>query len=86
MALSSDWVKDLKTEKEKADFTKLVLNDRRVLGRLLKLIDEKMATIDRAEENKDTYENPAYASWQAHMNGRRASLRDVRRLLEFLEA
>ncbi len=86
MALSVEWTKHLKTEAEKDKFAALVVNNRTLLGRLLEILDEKIETIERAEEAKETYQNPAYASWQAHQNGRRASLKDVRRLLEFLEA
>lgn len=86
MALSTDWTKHLKTDKERKDFAALVVNSRTLLGRLLELIDEKLDSIERAEISQQTYENPAYASWQAHQNGRRAALSDIRRLLEFLEA
>lgn len=86
MALSVEWTKHLKTQEEKDKFASLVVNNRLLLGRLLDLLDEKLDTIERAESNQETYQNPAYASWQAHQNGRRASLKDIRRLLEFLEA
>lgn len=86
MAISVEWTKSLKTQEEKDKFASLVVNNRTLLGRLLEIIDEKLDVIGRAEMSKETYENPAYASWQAHMNGKRASLTEVRRLLEFLEA
>jgi hypothetical protein len=86
MSLAVDWTKHLKTQQEKDKFSSLVVNNRILLGRLLEVIDEKLDVLERAESNQETYQNPAYASWQAHVNGKRASLKEVRRLLEFLEA
>lgn len=86
MALSVEWTKHLKTQEEKDKFASLVVNNRLLLSRLLEIIDDKLDAIERTECNQETYQNPAYASWQAHANGRRASLKDVRRLLEFLES
>lgn len=84
-SLSVEWTKNL-PEAERKNFEALVRNNRILLGRLLEILDDKLASIETKEDAKETYENPAYASWQAHMNGRRASLKEVRRLLEFLEA
>jgi hypothetical protein len=86
MSLAVDWTKNLKTQEEKDKFASLVVNNRTLLGRLLEIVDEKLDALERMECNQETYQNPAYASWQAHVNGKRASLKDVRRLLEFLEA
>lgn len=84
--LSTEWTRHLKTQKERDNFSSMVRNNRVLLTRLLGILDEKLETIERSENSLETYQNPAYASWQAHQNGRRASLREVRRLLEFLEA
>jgi hypothetical protein len=86
VSIAVDWTKNLKTDDEKKKFTSLVVNNRILLGRLLEILDDKLDVIERAECNQETYQNPAYASWQAHQNGKRASLKDIHRLLEFLEA
>lgn len=86
MSLAVEWTKNLKTQDEKDKFTSLVVNNRILLGRLLEIIDDKIDSLERAECSQETYQNPAYASWQAHVNGKRASLKDIRRLLEFLES
>lgn len=86
MALALEWTRHLKTAKERDSFSALVVNSRQLLERLKDIVDDKIDGIERAEISSETYSNPAYASWQAHQNGRRASLKDIRRLLEFLEA
>lgn len=86
MALQLDWTKHLKTADEKEKFAALVVNSRQLLDRLKDIVDERLLAIETKEGLFETYENPAYASWQAHQNGKRASLKDIRKLLEFLEA
>jgi hypothetical protein len=83
--LSMEWLKGL-SEAERESMTEMIRHDRIVLSRLLGIIDDKLDVLERTEISPDTYENPAYPLLQAHINGKRASLTELRRLLEFLES
>lgn len=81
---TTEWVRHL-PEEERKEFEQLVRNSTVVLGRLMQIIDMKIESIEREELNKETYENPGYPYWQAHVNGRVGGLSEIRRLLEFME-
>lgn len=82
--LSLEWTKGL-AGKEKEDMDVVVRHSTLVLQRLLYIIDDKLSVLERKENDFSTYENPAYATIQGHINGKRASLQEIRRLLEFIE-
>lgn len=84
MKPSLEWVRHLKTEKEKKEFIELLLSSRQVLGRLLELIREKQSTIERSEIDPNNYDS-GYAFYQAHMNGKRSGLTEIERLIEFID-
>ena len=81
--LPLEWSKHL-PEKERKDFEDAVRHSTLVLGRLDSLIAERLEGIEQTELSKSTYENPAYAYWQAHINGRKAALKELRQLLSFM--
>jgi hypothetical protein len=84
MKVSSEWFRHL-PEDEQKEFIEQVIASRRVLARLTALLNEKEANLDRGEASKETYENAGYPFWQAHVNGRRAELKELRQLLAFLD-
>lgn len=82
-ALSLEWTKGT-SGKEKDDLEATIRHSVIVLSRLQGIIDDKLDSLERLEVDSTTYENPAYAYTQAHVNGKRASLLEIRRLLDFL--
>lgn len=82
--LSLEWTKGLEG-KEKESMEEVVRHSTMVLQRLLNIVDDKLAVLERKESDFSTYENPAYPIIQGHINGKRASLEEIRRLLEFIE-
>lgn len=85
MQPSTEWVRHLKTDKEKKEFLELLLSSRQVLSRLLELVREKKGQIDRTEIDPKTYD-AGYAFLQSHLNGKRAGLTEIEKLVEFIEA
>lgn len=84
MQPSLEWVRHLKTDKEKKEFFELLLSSRQVLGRLLELIHEKQSQIEKAEIDPSKYDS-GYAFFQAHLNGKRSGLTEIEKLVEFIE-
>lgn len=85
MTPSTEWVRHLKTEKEKKEFFELLLSSRQILDRLLQLVREKQSQIERTEIDPTKYDS-GYAFLQAHLNGKRAGLTEIEKLVEFIEA
>lgn len=83
MTPSTEWVRHLKTDKEKKEFFELLLSSRQVLGRLAELIKDKQSQIEKAEIDPSKYDS-GYAYFQAHLNGRRAGLTEIEKLVEFI--
>lgn len=84
-ALSLEWTKGLEG-KEKEDMQDTIRHSTIVLTQLLRAVDDKLAALERQEIDLDTYSDPAYPFRQAHINGKRASLEEIRRLLDFIES
>lgn len=84
MQPSLGWVRHLKTDKEKKEFIELLLSSRQVLGRLYELIKERQDALERIEADPDTYD-AGYAYKQAYLNGKRAGLTEIEKLVEFIE-
>lgn len=82
--ISLEWTKGLE-DKEKARMEELVRHSTILLSQLKYIIDDKLDVLERREVDFTTYENPAYPMVQGHINGKRASLLEIRRLLDFLE-
>jgi len=82
--LSVEWTKGL-TGKDKEDMETVVRHSTIVLQKILDIVDDKLGVLERKEIDFSTYENSAYPFIQAHINGKRASLEEIRRLLEFIE-
>ena len=83
--LSLEWTKGLEG-KEKTDMQDTVRHSTIVLTQILRVVDDKLATLERTEISPDMYEDSSYPFKQAHINGKRASLEEIRRLLDFIES
>ena len=83
MRPSVEWFRGL-SEEEKESFTRVLLADRTVLGRLYKIIQEWDDELSRQETSIADYDTPSWSEKQAHRNGLRAGYRKLRDLLSFL--
>jgi hypothetical protein len=79
-----DWFRNL-PEDEQEKFKELLRSSHRVLGRQKKILEQRLVDLEIKEVAEASYENPAWAYKQAHLNGRRAAIHDLLKLLDFLE-
>lgn len=79
--LPIEWGKHLKNEEERREFLLAVQHDTLVLGRLSEILQEKLAGLEGREVSAAEYDNPAWAYKQAHINGMKAGLTQVLKML-----
>lgn len=77
----SAWTKNVKTQEEKEQLQKEVLGSRRVLNRLLELINEEEGNLNRSELSTKVYDVANWPYLQADMNGFRRALNTVRTII-----
>jgi len=74
----SRWTQHLQTEEEKQKFRNDIYSARSVLERLTDLINEDESLLDRSETDQRIYDVPNWEYRQAHKNGLRQYMREVR--------
>lgn len=77
-----DWTRHLKDDKEKTRFQNQVIAAKPVLERLMSLIDEKEAALNRSEFDPKSFDSPSWAYHQAFKNGVRATNYGLRKLID----
>lgn len=82
-ALKTIWTQHLPPE-EKEDFEKLIGYSTRVLSRVKQMIEIRERDILSLETKQEEYHNPSWAYKQAHLNGRKAELKELKELFNFL--
>lgn len=82
--LSPLWTKGLR-DKEKADFEAYVRNSTGLLIHLRKIIEEFELSIFLDESNEAQYEDPSWGYLQAHRNGRKETLRTLKKMTDHLD-
>ena len=84
-ALSTEWTKRCKTEEQKQKLESLLRNSTISLGLLREIVRERIKSLERSERNVQAYENPNWASMQAHTNGMVAAYNSIDQLLSFTD-
>lgn len=79
---SVQWIKHLRTQKERDDFNAILANSTTVLNRLKDILMEEIEELDKAESSISDFESPAWTHKQAYRNGDRARLRKVLDLID----
>lgn len=67
-------------QEEKESFETYLQNNQRILKRLGEIIDEKQALMTRNENKLESYKDVDWSFIQAHLNGRRAALDEIKQL------
>ena len=78
------WLQGVPDE-QKDSLRSAILNDTLVLGRLNEIIDEEIESLQAKEIKVATYDSPSWAYKQAHYNGVRQTLYNLKFLLSFLD-
>ncbi len=84
MPLDSRWVRHLPRD-EQEKFEQAVRHDTLVLGRLLAILEDELAALERSEETEAQFDNPNWQYKIAYRAGLRAQLNKVATLLNFLK-
>lgn len=77
-----EWTSNLRNEDDKRKFEDRVFSAKDVLDRLLEIIEIKEKALDRSETNIDVYNTPSWDYRQAHKNGNRESLSQIKKLID----
>lgn len=78
----SRWTQHLKTEDEKEKFRKEVYSAKGVLERLKDIVAEDFDALEYSEIHPDTYEQPNWPYHQAHKNGLRQYMYQIKTLVD----
>ena len=76
------WTSHLKTDEEKEAFKKEIYSAKRVLERLRDIIVDDHDGLDRSEIHPETYSQPNWAYHQAHKNGIRQYMYQIKTLVD----
>lgn len=78
----SRWTQHLQTEEEKDNFKNSIYSAKPVLERLLEMLNEDEALLDRSEMDQRVYDLPNWSERQAHKNGNRQQMHAIRLLID----
>jgi hypothetical protein len=76
------WTQHLSTEEEKESFRKEIYSAKRVLERLKAIIEDDENGLDRSEMHPETYAKPNWDYHQAHKNGIRQYMYQLKTLID----
>jgi hypothetical protein len=82
--ISTVWTKHLKSEKDKEDFVTSLKGQTYITSRLVDILEENLDGILRSEIKQADFEDAAWAYKQAFRNGKKAALKEVLDLFDFL--
>lgn len=78
------WTKHLRDSNEKETFEKTLRNSKVAIGRLAQILDDMERELSATETSIKDFEDPNWSHKQAFKNGQRSSIKDLRRLLDFI--
>lgn len=82
MTLPIVWTAHLtNSPKEKQDFERAVILSTEVLNRLRQILEDREKSIDKLDFSLSSYDHASWPYKQAHLNGRRAELVEIKQLL-----
>jgi hypothetical protein len=79
------WTKHLREPTQRESFEAVLRNSTQVLSRLQQIITEKEDSLSSTEASLETYKDAGWPYLQAHINGRKAELRELKALLDFIK-
>lgn len=77
----SVWTKDIPILEDKEKFEKRLISSRWVLDHLTALLEQKELGLNRQEISPSVYNNPNWENRQAHANGYRQCLHNIKELI-----
>ena len=77
----TQWTKHCTSEDEKKQYVESLKRARWVFDDLNKLVDENLNVNESSEISPKSYDSPNWAFRQAHVNGYKQALKDLKKLL-----
>lgn len=75
------WTKNCKTDAEKVQLEQTINNSKAALDRQIEILNEMEEEINSSELSAKNYDSPCWGYKQAHVNGQKATLRAIKRLI-----
>jgi hypothetical protein len=79
------WTKHLREPTQRENFEAVLRNSTLALTRLHQIITEKEESLSSTEASLETYKDAGWPYLQAHINGRKAELKELKALLDFIK-
>lgn len=76
------WVDNLSSEEDRETFKRYLYSSRPVLERLKQIIEKRERSLDRTEMSMTAYAQPNWGERQAHKNGNREILAELKMLVD----
>jgi len=81
--VSEDWFFDARGPEDKEKRRQVVMANTASLALLYKILEKKLASVERQKLSEDSYSSPAWPYFQADKNGQVRTLTELLRLIEF---
>lgn len=81
MPLPLVWVQKISDPDKRKEFESLVRNSTTVLGRLLEIVDDRIAHLDNTVTTQNDFDTPNWDYRQAFRNGQRSAFKYIKDLL-----
>ena len=78
------WVKHLTSKQAQKDSENVLRNSTQVLTRLSSIIEDLEQKVTSSESSLDDFTDPSWSHKQAFRNGQKATLKELKQLLEFI--
>lgn len=79
------WTSDIADEEKRKAVEGAIIASADTLRRLDKILAQKLEATSTKEVKLEAYDSPSWGPRQAHLNGYRGALTEIRQLLSFLD-
>jgi hypothetical protein len=83
MSISTEWIRNVRSDKEAQDFEEVLRNHTMVADRLLELLSEWEETLNAKEAKESDFDTPNWDVKEAYRLGQRSTIRRIRDLYSF---
>lgn len=75
------WTKNCKTDEDKVRLEQTIMNSKATLDRQIEILTDMENELNASELSPKNYDSPCWGYKQAHVNGQKATLRAIKRLI-----
>jgi len=85
MSLPIAWYGELKKDEDKKKLEEVIRHSTVALGRLKEIVEGNISSSERQETRMSEYDSASWSHKQAHRNGYRQAMFEMKELLSFLD-